>query len=339
MIKGIDVSRWQGIIDWDKVRDSKKVEFAIIKSSGGDDGLYPDGRFERNKSEARRINMPRGFYHFAGGVHDPVEEADHFINTVGELQNGECLVLDWEVPHSDPVEWCRKFAQRVIDRVGIPPLIYMNLSTVRAHNWKPLVDMNCGLWVAAWGNNDDVPADSEKPGSGQWPFWAIWQYSSNGTIDGIAARVDLNLFSGDVAQFRKYGVKSESGPVQPQPAPAPAPQPAPVQTPEYTVQSGDTLSGIAARYNMSWQALYEINKDRVSSPNRIFPGQKLRVPAGGPAQNPANQPVYYTVVSGDTLSSIGARFGTYWKTIYDWNRQVIGPDPNFIKPGQKLRVK
>lgn len=335
MIKGIDVSRWQGVIDWDKVK-SGDTKFAIIKSSGGDSGLYPDGQFTRNKAEARRVGLSHGFYHFAGGVHDPVEEADHFVNTVGDLQAGENLVLDWEVPHANPVEWCRKFAQRVIDRVGIPPLIYMNLSTVRAHDWKPLVDLNCGLWVAAWGNNDQVPAESEQPGSGQWPFWAIWQYSSNGIVDGISGRVDLDLFNGDVEAFEKYGVKGEK-PVTPAPTPPPAPQPPKYD--EYTVQAGDSLSGIASRYNMSWQALYAINTDRIADPNRIFPGQKLRVPTGGPVQTKPNEPTYYTVKSGDTLSSIGAQFGTNWKTIYDWNRAVIGPDPNFIKPGQKLRVK
>lgn len=326
MIKGIDVSRWQGLIDWDAVvKDG--VEFSFIKASGGDSGLYPDGRFARNKAEARRVNIPRGFYHFAGGVHNPEDEANQFLATVGDLLPGESLVLDWEVPHADPVEWCRRFVSRVIDQTGFPPLIYMNLATVKAHDWKPLIDLNVGLWVASWGNNDAVP-DAE-PASGQWPFWAVWQFSSTGTVKGIAGRVDLDLFSGDTAAFLKYG-KPGNAPVIIAPPVTPPAKPIPTGN-VHKVAAGETLSSIAALHGTTWQKLYQLNSDRISDPNRIYPGQELRVTG-------ATQARTYIVKSGDTLSKIAEAHGVSWLAIYNANKGLIGPDPNRIYPGQVLVI-
>lgn len=326
-LKGVDVSRWQGLIDWPAVKSS--VDFAIIKASGGDDGLYPDGQFQRNKSEARRVGILRGFYHFAGGVLGPEQEADHFVASIGDRQAGEMLVLDWEVPHANPVDWCNRFCKRVEARTGIKPLIYMNGSTVKGHDWKPLIDNNFGLWVANWGNNDTVP--DGDPGSGAWPFWALWQYSSNGIVAGINGRVDLDLFNGDASAFLKYGNGTA-----PATTPPPAPQPAPAPSqPEYTIKSGENLSVIAARYGKTWQELWAINRDRIANPDRIFAGQVIKVFGGA---TPAPQQRKYTVVAGDNLSKIGSKYGVSWVAIYNANRAIIGPDPNFIKVGQVLVI-
>lgn len=326
-MQGIDISRWQGVIDWDKVKKAK--EFAIIKASGGDDGLYPDGQFVRNRDEARRVGIPRGFYHFAGGVFTPEREAQHFASVVGGLQKGELVVLDWEVPHANIVDWCLRFLKEAERLFGVKPLIYLNGSTARGLNWQPVVDGNYGLWIAQWGNNDDQP-DAE-PSSGQWPFWAIWQYSSTGRVPGIAGRVDLDQFNGDATQFAKYGAGSDSKPVAP-----PKPEKPQATGEEYVVQAGDTLSAIAPRYQITWQELYRLNADRIANPNTIYPGQKLRVPKGGTGITGART---HTVQPGDTLSGIAGQYGTSWQKIYNANRGVIGADPNKIFPGQVLVIQ
>lgn len=325
-LKGIDISRWQGNINWDEVK--KAVDFAIIKASGGDDGLYPDGQFARNKAEARRVGILRGYYHFAGGVHSPEEEADHFVNTVGDLQKGEIMALDWEVHHSNPVDWCLKFLQRVETRVGFKPVIYMNSATCNALNWGPVIANNNGLWIANWGSNNGVPGS--PPSVGKWPFWAIWQYSSSGSVAGIAGRVDMDVFNGDATAFKKYG--GDTG--TPTPPPTPPPLPPTPPTDVYTVKPGDTLTSIGAQYGTNWQTIYAMNRDIITDPNKIYPGQILKVPAG-------DAPVIttYVVKPGDTLSGIAARYGTTWQQLYAWNRSVIGPNPNLIKPDQVLRVR
>lgn len=95
----------------------------------------------------------------------------------------------------------------------------------------------------------------------------------------------------------------------------------------YVVQKGDTLSGIASKYNTTYQKLAEINN--IENPNRIYVGQEIRV---------ATNENTYTVKKGDSLDSIARKFGVSWQSIYEKNKDVIGNNPNLIKTGQKLKI-
>lgn len=98
----------------------------------------------------------------------------------------------------------------------------------------------------------------------------------------------------------------------------------------YTVKSGDTLSEIADKYDISWQDLYNANRSVIgSSPSSIKIGQTLIIPGF----------TYYTVASGDSLVSIANKFNTTWQAIYEYNKSVIGANPNNLKVGQRLAVK
>ena len=343
MIKGIDVSRWQGIINWPLVR--KNVEFAMIKIGGSDDGFYTDGQAVRNALEARSTGLPVGFYVYLGGSSSVENEVNHIknlISNIGGLRKGEVLALDWEESHPDEVDYVAGVARGLINSGVQPPLIYMSLSRVRSKNWHPLVALNCGLWVAAWGDNDNV-AD-EAPPSDDWPFWALWQFSSTGSVPGVSGRVDLDYFNGDVDEFKKYG--STRAVTLPSPVNS-SKVVIKTNTVEYTVKRGDNLSVIAARYGKSWQQLWDLNRDRVSQPSRIYPGQKLRVwedPKLSPrlptaTHQPDNPHVrYYTVQNGDNLSVIAARYGLpSWVILWEANKQQI-PDPDLIRPGMRLRI-
>lgn len=339
MIKGIDVSRWQGLINWPIA--ARNIQFAIIKIGGSDQGFYIDGQATRNVLEARANGVPCGFYVYLGGAGSVADEVNHIknlVSNIGGLRAGEFVALDWEEHHSDEVGYVTGIAKGLVDAGFPPPVIYMSLSRVKGNNWRSLVDLNCALWVAAWGNNDDKPDTS--PPSDEWPFWAFWQYSSVGSVPGIAGRVDMNLFSGEVEQFKKYG------------SPRQVTLPAPVNTSrvvfssntsEYTVVKGDNLTMIAARFGKSWQELWNMNRDRVSNPDKIFPGLKLRVwaaaPAPAPAQPTATHQQEYIVQKDDTLSAIAARFKLpSYVMLWEANKDVVGPNPNIIRPGQRLRI-
>ena len=97
----------------------------------------------------------------------------------------------------------------------------------------------------------------------------------------------------------------------------------------YTVQAGDTLNGIASKYGTTYQELARINN--ISNPNVIYPGQVIKI-NGGTVEK------IYTVKSGDTLSGIANKYGTTWQNIYNNNRDIIGSNPNLIKPGQVLKI-
>lgn len=96
----------------------------------------------------------------------------------------------------------------------------------------------------------------------------------------------------------------------------------------YTIKSGDTLTSIAARFGTTVEQLVKWN--RIPNPDFIQAGHRLIV-----AKADSPQETYYTVKSGDTLTSIAARFGTTVEKLVKWNRI---PNPDFIKVGQRLVV-
>ncbi len=98
----------------------------------------------------------------------------------------------------------------------------------------------------------------------------------------------------------------------------------------YEVKVGDTLFSIARRYGISWQSLYDTNKKVIGNDaNAIKAGQKLTMPGL----------IYYRVLVGDTLFSIARKFNTTWQTIYEMNKDVIGINPNVIRPGLNIIIK
>ncbi len=341
-LKGIDVSRWQGLIDWNAVKGAR--DFAIIKLGGSDDGLYPDGQGVRNTNEARRVGIPRGFYFYLGGVHNTADEVKHILNliaSIGGLQAGESLWLDWEEHNTAEVAYVTEIAQGLINAGQPVPGIYMSYSRVRGNDWSPLVKLNCGLWVAAWGDNDTIPEDNEIPGSDEWPFWAIWQYSSTDTVPGISGRVDQNLFNGDVDAFNKYGAGGSVPAPTPTPVP-PAPQPAQPKT--YTAVPGDNMSKIASNHGMSLGLLIQLNPN-AGHPARnygnIWPGDTFVVNgAAAPAPAPSPERYDYVRSGGDSMSGVASRNGISLNQIIALNPSAGHPAGNYnvVWPGDKLRV-
>lgn len=150
----------------------------------------------------------------------------------------------------------------------------------------------------------------------------LYQYSNGQELNGS---VDFNR-----ALQSNYGQPSKFG-GSVAPAPKPAPQPA-GSTGTYTVRPGDTLSAIAGRYHTTYQQLAKING--IADPNKIQVGQVIRLGSSGSAPS-APSTGRYTVVRGDTLSSIAQRYGTSYQTLAAMNGIA---DPNKISAGQVLKV-
>lgn len=199
MLKGIDISKWQGSIDFDAV--AKTQDFIIIRSSYGNG--YTDEFFTRNRDECRRLDIPHGFYHYSyPQYNEPEAEADWFLHVVGNLESGESLYLDFEERYPTPVEWSKRFLDRISEQLeGYKPLIYLNKYTTECYDWSPIADAGNGLWLAYW--------DYDPNGTFNVPHWdivAMRQFSNNESINGISGRVDGNVFYGDLEQFMAYGV-------------------------------------------------------------------------------------------------------------------------------------
>ena len=212
MYLGHDVSQYQGNINFDVFKNN--TNFVIVKATEGNG--YMDPRFRRNQSEARRVNLPLGYYHFARPDlgNSPLTEADYFLTTIGQPKQGEIFVLDYECPNQTPahVDWCKKWLDRVYSKITVRPFIYLNQSQVQKFNWKPVVDANYALWIAAYtfdpNNNEFI--------TGAWPIAAMQQWTDKQQVPGIVGNVDGNVFFGDAVAFKKYGY-GPSNPVPPEP--------------------------------------------------------------------------------------------------------------------------
>jgi len=198
IIKGIDISKWQGIPDFYKAK--KDVDFVFIKTVEGIG--YTDTQFIRNQKELRRLQIPRGYYAFVRPDlgNSAIKEAEYFLKQIGPLEKGEILLLDFEVTFTDKVEWCKKWLDYIYQQTKVKGLIYLNKSLQANNNWLPLINEGYGLWLADYTHNENsiVPKT-------QWDIVAIRQYTNRLTVSGIYNNVDGNIFYGDVNALLSYG--------------------------------------------------------------------------------------------------------------------------------------
>ncbi len=154
------------------------------------------------------------------------------------------------------------------------------------------------------------------------------------------APLDLNgdgrITAGEATSFVRNKISGEVPGPNPTPSPDPAPDPAPGPSPErYTVRSGDTLGGIADRFDTTVRALMAANPS-IRDPDRIYAGQSLRIPGGGDGNGETPAARSYTVRSGDTLGAIASRNGTSVGALMALNPQIR--DSDLIYPGQTIRL-
>ena len=186
---GIDVSHWQGAIDWTQVRNDG-ISFAIMKASQGVD--YTDPTFYTNIFSSRAAGITAGVYHFAEpGENDPIAEADHFVSVAGNYMSLGYIrpVLDLESGQFDLDRtalsaWVHAFMGEVKAQTGVEPLIYCNYTF--AANYLDESVSKYDLWFARFTDDPTTPPTE----LGVFDEWAIWQYSSNTTVAGISGRVD-----------------------------------------------------------------------------------------------------------------------------------------------------
>jgi LysM repeat protein len=328
-IKVADVSRWQYTINWDVLKT--EVQAVVIKATGADGGLYTDGLFARNRDEARRVGLPRWFYHYKGAG-SARQQAEYFVNAIGGLQPGEGLVLDDENEGRVNVAFCAEFADRVKELTGLNVVIYSNQARFGGVDLQPLKDRNLGAWVAKYGMNTGTVEGAGAAPSIATLSMIMWQYTSAARLASVTQNsVDMNIFYGSVEDFVAYGAKGNV-PAPSVPAPAPAQQAS--GNGVYTVVSGDTLSGIGIKLGLNWGDIARWNG--IVAPYTIYPSQQLKVYGGAAQATPNVQPAgTYTVVRGDTLSGIGAKTSKGWQDIANLNGIK---SPYTIYPGQVLRL-
>lgn len=200
--KGVDVSKYQGKIDWAQVAESG-VEWAImrfgIRGYGAEGRLVLDETFDRNIREAHDAGIKVGayFYTQAVTVSEAVEEVDLLVNTIREkgIKLDLPIVCDVEktsdgsgrmnqLSREERTKVVRAWVDRVCD-LGYAPMIYANTEM-----WMVLLDMSefedIPKWFAYYGEDLYLPYEYD-----------IWQYSQSGTVPGFEGSVDMDIYIGD----------------------------------------------------------------------------------------------------------------------------------------------
>lgn len=196
MQSGIDISYWQGAIDFAAVK-AAGASFVIHKAGGSNAPRYTDSKYAGKAQQIRAAGLKLGHYWMNGGG-DAVGDANHFIDNLQQYRTGDPLILD--VENIDGyIAWAPEKAVAFLSQVKarLPEAnlyIYMNSALLAARDWSPVSRFGAKLWIANYGNESGSPA-AQSPSSGAWSYWSIWQYAQNATIgpffgDGNVARDD-----------------------------------------------------------------------------------------------------------------------------------------------------
>ncbi len=200
-IHGIDVSRYQQRIDWERVANMrvgpKRIHFTFIKATEG--SWMQDPYFDHNWKQSRRHGLIRGAYHYFLPDISPRDQARLFIRTV-RLQSGDLPpVVDVEEQRGMTPAQVRKHLKTFLDLLrqhyGVRPIIYTNRDFYKNHfahqpDFKPYA-----FWIAHY-----YVGELSLPDGSTWHFW---QHNDQGRVSGINGPVDFNVFRGDSADLRK----------------------------------------------------------------------------------------------------------------------------------------
>ena len=195
-VHGIDVSRYQDIIDWEEAKqmkvDSIHLSFAFIKATEGLDNT--DGNFKRNWKRSKDAGFIRGAYHFFIAGKSGREQAEHFIDEV-DLRKGDLPpVLDVEQTYNYPadklIESLQSWLKITEEYYHAKPIIYTNIDFYNKY-LKGKLD-GYPLWVAHYLQPSKPRIERD---------WWFWQHSQTGHVNGVPRNVDFNVFNGDSAAF------------------------------------------------------------------------------------------------------------------------------------------
>jgi GH25 family lysozyme M1 (1,4-beta-N-acetylmuramidase) len=334
-IKGIDVSKHQGVIDWDKVK-AAGIQFAMLRLGIGSDMVSQDDpQFERNVKECERVGIQWGayLYSYALSAEQAKSEATHALRLLKGKNPSYPIAFDMEdadgykkkngMPsNAELVNICKTFLS-IVEGAGYYVSLYASLSWLNNQLNDSSLD-RYDKWVAQWG-----------PNCTYGKTFGMWQYTSDGVVNGINGRVDMNY------AYRDFSNKAPepAAPVQSaQKSEAPA-----VKTYKVVKAIHGYLTADDAMNKRNRKGTVEIGTYSIfnESAGMINVTSQAGVPGSwiNPAENNVTsspQTVYYVVRSGDNLSKIANNNGTTVNQLVAWNGIK---NPNLIYPGQKLRVK
>lgn len=310
VFSGIDVSVYQGDIDFEQVKSSG-IEVVYIRAGYG--FSVTDPKFEENYTNATKAGLKCGAYYFvtARNTEQAYLQATRFAELISGKTFAARPAMDFEEFGSLGKNGINivglAFMQKLRELTGIVPILYTD-----AYNASETWGWNFAqfpLWVA------DYDAEEPYVTSNIWQSYAGFQYSDRGEIPGIYGNVDLDRFTSSVFL---NGANEAT----------------PTKTPDairYTVKRGDTLWGIAKKFGVTVSAV--VNANNIRNPNLIYVGEVFIIPHMTSAES--SRYTLYAVRRGDTLWGISRKFGTSINNIVALNGIE---NPNLIYAGEVFKI-
>jgi lysozyme len=201
-IQGIDISKWQGPIDWMSVR-SAGTQFAFIKATEGGD--HVDERFRANWDGAAQAGVPRGAYHFVFWCRSPQDQMAWFKKNVPNDPTALPPVLDVEwnghsqlcpkkLPKAQALSMIRYMLDEMERYTGKRPIIYTDITFHKDVLEDELPDYP--HWVRSTAAEPEQRYAKRK--------WMLWQFTSTGRVPGVRGDVDRNAFYGTTAEWASF---------------------------------------------------------------------------------------------------------------------------------------
>ena len=207
-VKGVDVSEYQGEVDWDKIKE-QNIDFAFIKATEGSKGK--DNSFDKNYEKLKNMDMLLGLYHFFSFESLGEEQADNYIKVVGNIENDENLMLpiidieyySYYKKAKPNKEWVTKELQKMLDKLEktyrVKPIIYTTMEFYQEYIEGEFLEYD--IWIR---NILTKPKLENRD-------WKFWQYTGRGRLEGYNGEekfIDLNVFNGSKEDFENY-IKSK----------------------------------------------------------------------------------------------------------------------------------
>lgn len=280
-MKGIDVSKWQGNIDFKAVKKAG-IDFVIIRAGYGKVIRQKDPLFEKNYEGAKAAGLHVGAYWFsyANSVQEAKQEAAVCLEAIKGKQFDFPIFYDLEnepqsnyYPFRNSAAHCSSLVTvfcTELEKAGYFAGLYISRSPLQTHIEQKTAE-RFALWVAEYG-----------PKLNWGGAYGIWQYSSTGRVVGVVGNVDLDTAVVDYPAiikkggFNGYPKGTQSGGESGQGTQSGNQE---AKYKNYTIIKGDTLSGIAKAYGTTVAELKKING--IKNVNLIYAGDVIKIPVKG----------------------------------------------------------
>ena len=338
-MRGIDISHWQDGLDLSTI----DFDFVIMKATEGVTMI--DNCCDKFYQKAKAMGKCLGVYHYANGG-DYKAEANFFIEHVKNYIGEALLILDWESQgnvqwNKTDASWVKNWCDYVYSQTGVKPIIYIQKSAM-----NKVSDLGYQLWIAQYADNEKTGYQDTPWNEGAYPC-LMRQYSSHGSLSGYSGNLDLDKFYGDIVLWNELARKANITEIFKETVSGTTLELA-IEVMKGKYGDGDARkNALGSRYGEVQEFINHIASTSAEAlaeevkAGKYGNGEDRKIVLGSrysEVQNIINESaaVYYTVVSGDTLSKIASVYGTTYQAIAKLNGIQ---DPNKIYVGQKLRIK